>query len=126
MKNETVANITTNFNGLIRKWVAFTYPFHKLPTQEQETLTAILIFYFQFKKNIKDENIIWKMVFDYDTRVKISNMINTKDYTLQNNLTKLRKKNIIKDNKVVPNYIPNLEPDCKSFRILYNFTVKND
>ncbi|AGO48987.1 hypothetical protein N356_gp095 [Cellulophaga phage phi14:2] len=126
MKNETVANINTNFNGLIRKWVSFTHPFHKLAPQEQETLTALLIFYFKFKKTIKDEDVVWKMVFDYDTRAKMGVMINSKDYTLQNNLTKLRKKKVLKDNKVVPNFIPNIEPDCKNFKLIYNFTVKND
>lgn len=126
MKNVNVANITTNFNGVISKWINFTHPFHKLTKQEQETLTALLIYYFKFKETLDDEDIIWKMVFDYETKLEIQNMLGAKDYTLQNTFSKLRKRNILKNNKVIKSYIPNIEKDSKNFKIVYNFTIKND
>ena len=33
---------------------------------------------------------------------------------------------ILKDNKVIKSYIPNIETDSKSFKIIYNFNIKND
>lgn len=128
MKNSKIAVINTDMLGLMKYWLKFTEPFHKLAEQPQQILAALLYHYFEYKKEIKNEKLVWKMVFDYDTKMKIKQTLNDlPDYTLQNNLTKLRKLNIIKNNKINKAYIPNIEDDAKSFTIAYKFNIiKND
>ena len=124
MENTSIATIRTDFRGVLDKWINFTYPFHNLTLKEQSVLAALLYYYFIFKKDIKSEDVVWKMVFDYDTRMKIKQELDMKDYALQNNLTRLRKKKILKNNKIVKHYIPNIKWDAKSFKIVFNFILK--
>lgn len=126
MKNRNVANINTDLKGLMKYWLQFTEPFHKLTNQQQNILALFLYYYFTFKMEIKSEKLIWKMVFDYDTKIKIKEELgNLPDYTLQNILTTLRKKNIIKNNKINKPYVPQLELKSNKFTLIYNFNIKD-
>ena len=55
------------------------------------------------------ENIRFKIIFDYDTKVKIAEDLNISMDVLNNNFTLLRSKKIIVDNKL-----------AKGFRILHS------
>lgn len=123
MKNVKQANINVNFKGLFKHWLDITKSFHKLTNQEQSILSLLLYYYYEYKKEITNETILWKMVFDYDTKAKIKEELGMKDQVLQNNLTKLRKKNIVQDNQIVKTYIPQLSEDVKNFKVIFNFNI---
>jgi hypothetical protein len=125
--NIKVANINIKLKDLFIKWLEITKPFHKLSTQHQQVLSLLLYHHYLLKHEVTNEKILWKMVFDYDTKLKIKEELEMTDNTLQNVLTKLRRKNIIIDNKISPVYIPNLALKSKNFKILYNFNIiKNE
>lgn len=127
MKNFNSANINTDVKGLMRYWLDFTEPFHKLTHQQKSILSLLLYYYFEYKKEISNEALVWKMVFDYDTKAKIKEELkDMPDYTLQNNLTALRKKNIIKNNIINKAYVPNYDMSKEKYAIILNFKVTNE
>ncbi len=126
MRNQKGVNIKTDIKGLFRKWMVLTQPFHKLAPREQELLAVLLYYHYQFKKTTRDENVIWKMVFDYSTKAKIKEELNMTDGSLQTMLTKLRKKNIIKNNRIVRTFIPELSDNAMNFKIVYNLILTDN
>ena len=127
MNNVKNVNINVKLKSLFFKWLSITKPFHKLPQQESDILALLLFHHYKIKHETTNEKILWKIVFDYDTKMKIKEELNINDNTLQNVLTKLRNKKVIIDNKISPVYIPSLELNAKNFKIIYNFNIiEND
>lgn len=123
MKNEKIANINVTLKGLFIRWLDITVTFHKLTDQERSVLALFLYYHYKFSRELTNTTILWKMVFDYDTKMKIKEELSMKDSVLQNVLTALRKKNVIKDNKIISTYIPQLERTSKSFKVVFNLNM---
>ena len=126
MKNNKTVVINTTFKDLMYYWLTFIKPFHNLSEQRMRILALLLYYYFEYKKKIDDDEIVWKMVFDYEVKIKITNELNVKLHTIENKLTELRKKKIINNNVINPNFIPNLTRDSDKFSINFNFKVTDD
>lgn len=126
MKNVKQANINVKLKDLFFKWLEITKPLHKLTNQQQEVLALFLYYHYKIKHETTNEKILWKIVFDYDTKMKIKEDLNIKDNVLQNIMTHLRKRKIIIDNKISPIYIPSLELNSTNFKIIYNFNIVNN
>lgn len=128
MKNRNTAIINTDLKGLMKYWLQFTQPFHNLTNQQQDVLSLLLYHYFKLKKDVKNDKLLWKMVFDYDTKSKIKKELNDlPDYTLQNILSTLRKKNVIKNNKIINTYIPKIESLKENkYALIYVFNIKDE
>ena len=71
MKNKRQANIKTGRKKFFKHWLSLTKPFHGLRQQEQDVLALLLYHFFELKKDISKEHLVWKMVFDYDTKMKM-------------------------------------------------------
>lgn len=85
---------------------------------------ALLLFnHYELSSIIHNENILWKQVFDYDTKVKIMNDMDIQPQTLENLLTELRKAKVVVNNQVVPVFIPNIDKDTEMFTIKVNFKL---
>ena len=123
MKNGKIANIKVSRKSLFYRWLEITKPFHKLTSQQHNILSLLLYYFFEYKKDIKNDKLCWKMVFDYETKHLIKNELGIKDPNLQNVLTTLRKKGVIIDNAIVSTYIPNLEEDSNNFKVIFNFNI---
>lgn len=123
MNNIKVASINITLKDLFRKWLEITRLFHKLTDQEISILALILYYYHTYKKDITNDKILWKIVFDYDTKHLIKEELNIKDQGIQNVLSSLRKKGIIRNNKVLATYIPELEEGSHEFKIVFNFNI---
>lgn len=126
MKNSKIANINIRLKGLFKQWLVITRVFHKLTEQQMSILALLLYYHYILKQDITNEKILWKMVFDYDTKLKIRNELNISDQAIQNTLNILRKKNIIKSNRITPTYIPELEKDSTNFKIIFNFNIVHE
>lgn len=123
MENGKIATIPITKEKLFYRWLELTKPFHKLPDQLMVVLSKLLFHYNKYKATTKDEDLAWKLVFDYDTKMIIKEEMGIKDQTLQNALSKLRKNNIIKGKRIMSNYIPNLTDDAKEFKLIFNFKI---
>lgn len=126
MKNTKVANVNVDLKGLFLKWLEITRAFHGLTPQQQSVLSLFLYYHYKFKKEITNNKILWKLVFDYETKRLIKEELGVKDSVLQNILTTFRKQNIIIDGKINPLYIPELEEDAKDFKVIFYFNIVHE
>jgi len=127
MNNTKSANINIKLKLLFFRWLDILKPWHNLNNQQQQVLALLLYYHYLYKKDITNDKILWKIVFDYDTRQKIIEdecwkkgmTINT----LNNILTMLRNKKAIVDNKISNVYIPELDIASKNFKMIFNFNI---
>lgn len=126
MKNSKVANINVKLKGLFYRWLDITITFHRLTDKERSVLALLLFYHYTIKREVTNNKILWKMVFDYDTKMKIKEELGLKDASFQNLLTALRRKGVIKDNVIIPTYIPDLEDNAKEFKIVFNLRIVED
>ena len=123
MKNIKEVSINTTVKDLFNKWLSFTRPFHKLTNQRQNVLALFLYYHYKFSKEITNEKILWKIVFDYETKKLIKGDLGLSDATLQNIMTYFRQNNIILKDRINPAYMPQLSKDSKNFKIIYNLNI---
>ena len=126
MKNGKIANINVSKKDLFMRWIEITRPFHKLTSQHSNVLGLLLYHHHTFGKSISDNDLAWKATFSYDTKAEIKEELDIKGQHLQNILSTLRKKNIIKNNQVIDAYVPNVEQDAKSFSIMFKLNIVAD
>lgn len=127
MSNIKTANININIKSLFFKWLEIIKPWHNLNNQQQQVLSLLLYYHYLYKKDITNNKILWKIVFDYDTRLKIIEDPCWKKGmnigTLNNILTVLRNKKAILNNEISKVYIPELDLNSKTFKIVFNFNI---
>lgn len=127
MNNIKIANLNVKLKELFFKWLDITKAFHKLNNQQQQVLALLLYYHYTYKKDITNNKILWKIVFDYDTKIKImEDPIFKKGLTvgaLNNIFTVLRKNNIISDGEISKIFIPELEIKSKQFKVIFNFNI---
>ncbi len=128
MSNVKQANINVKLKDLFFRWLDVTQAFHKLNNQQQQVLALLLYYHYLYKKETTNNKILWKIVFDYDTKLKIKedkifgeNGMN--DNSFQNIISNLRKKKIIVNGEISPLFIPDLSRDAKNFKVLFNFNI---
>lgn len=124
MNNIRIANIKTTFKSLFKQWLLLTKSMHKLTPNEIDVLSLYLYYFYVYKEDIKNEGFLWKILFDYETKLKIRDELNIDDGTFQNIMTAFRKKQVIVDNKINPKYIPILNTKEKSFKIIFNLNYE--
>ena len=124
MNNTKEAIIKTNSKKFFNYWLLLTKPLHKLKPIEVNVLALLLYYYFEFKKEIKNDSIAWKLVFEHDIKLKIKNELNIKcDQSITNVIYNLRKKNIIINNTVNKSFIPNI--DDKTSLLVFKFEIND-
>ena len=84
MKNIKIANINITVKDLFLKWVELTQPFHKLTKQKQNVLALFLFHHYNLKKEVTNEKILFKILFDYEIKQEIKDELNIKDSVFQN------------------------------------------
>ena len=127
MNNIKIANLNVKLKELFFKWLDITKAFHKLNNQQQQVLALLLYYHYIYKKDITNNKILWKIVFDYDTKIKIMEDPVLKTGltvgALNNIFTVLRKNNIISDGEISKIFIPELEIKSKQFKVIFNFNI---
>jgi hypothetical protein len=126
MKNVKALSVNIRLKTLFKTWLQITEVFHGLTKQQIEVLALLLYHHYKLSQEITNKKILWKMVFDYEVKKSIKQELDIPDASLQNVLTKFRKKGIIIDNQITSNYIPNIEKDSNTFKIVFNFNIIHD
>lgn len=123
MKNAKIANLNVKFKDLFKQWLIVTRVYNKLTDSEIDLAALLLFYYYKFKKDITNESIVWKVVFDYDTKMAIKEEMGITDENLQNKLSVLRKKGVIVDNRISKVFIPEIEEGAESFKVIFNYNI---
>lgn len=93
-----VINIPTKEHNFYRTYLEFLNPILGLTDKERMVLAELLYWNNQYKG--LEESIRNKLVFDYDTKMKIVDKLAITHQILLNNITALRKKGWVEGNKL--------------------------
>lgn len=110
-------NIPIHDGDYFHKCLLFLNPLFKLRKQELEILAELLSLYWEFgylNKELRD-----KTVFDYDNKIKIVNKLNISKQSFDNNITSLRKKNIVKGRSIPDKILSMINPNEKMIVIKF-------
>lgn len=127
MKNRinNVIRIPTSLNGdFFKYWFLFLKPFHNLTDREMDVIASFTKQRYELSKVIKDENILDKVVMSEDTKQKVREECEVSLPHFQVVMGKLRKAKVIVDGKINPKYIPRVEEDGDSFKLLLLFDLQ--
>lgn len=120
---EKEIKVNTDKKKFFRQYVETLQPVLKLRAKEADVLSSLL-YQSYLRKDINNLTDRFKLVFDYDTRIKIQEDLKMSTPVFRNCLSRLRRKNIIiKQNVIEPRYLVNPEED--TFSIKYTFLFKS-
>ena len=114
--------IRTTENKFFRQYLELLNPLLRLRGKELDVLAEIL--YHNHRLENIPEKHRWKLIFDYDTKTEIRTKLELSDASLNNNLSALRKKGIIRKNKVAESFLIHPSNYCK-LTFSFNFTAEN-
>lgn len=128
-KPNNVVKVTTTVGEFFKYWFMFLKPFHGLTEKEIEVASALVRHRYELSKVIKDDNILDKVVMNKDTRTEIIKECKVSLPYYQVIMGKLKRVNIIKDEKLNPKFMPNIPEDLEgkdpeSFQLLLYFDMK--
>lgn len=107
-------------------WLRFLAPFHKLSDKDMTILSLLLTKRYELSKVIKDDNLLDQTLMSKSVKDDIREIAGMSDNHFQTILTKLRKRQIIENNKINKRYIPNLIEDSENYTLILNFDIKHD
>ena len=123
-KPDSVVMIPGNIYSFFRKWFEFLEPFHRLTAREMDVATAFVKQRYKLSKVVKDPDILDKVLMSEDTKKAVREECNITLPHFQVIMGKLRKNQIIVDGKINPRFIPNIDEESGSFKLLLYFTLK--
>lgn len=120
-----VISIPTSLEGKFFKfWFEFLRPIHHLTEREMDVIASFVKQRYELSKVIKDDTILDKVTMSEDTKRKVREDCGITLAHFQVIMGKLRKNKVIVDGKINPKFIPNIDEDTKSFKLLLLFDLK--
>lgn len=123
-KPDSVVMVPGNIDSFFRKWFEFLKPFHRLTAREMDVATAFVKQRYKLSKVVKDPNILDKVLMSEDTKRTVREECNITLPHFQVIMGNLKKNQIIVDGKINPRFIPNIDEESGSFKLLLYFTLK--
>jgi len=94
----------------VTKYLNTIYKFHKLTDTEITIVVEFILSYYEiadtFKKGTNTRVLINKLLFDTDNRKKLQETLGLKEEVFNNYMSKFRKKGVLVDDMLNPNFIP--------------------
>lgn len=106
-------------------WFQFLKPISNLTNRETEIVAALVFKRYELSKVIQDEDILNRVLMSDTTKKEIREECDITQPHFQVIISKLKKNNIIKDNKINPRYLPDIKEDTKSFKMLFLFDFES-
>lgn len=114
-----VVPILTDTRTFFRQYVYLLKPILGIRDKEADVLGELL--YYNYRYRDLAEDIRYKIILDYDTRVEIRNNLKISEANFNNSLTALRKAGLLVNNRL-PLYITIL-PKTNKFSLTYTFSI---
>ena len=120
-----VISIPTSLEGKFFKyWLEFLRPIHKLTNREIEVVELFLKNRYKLSKVVSDEELLDKIAMGEDVKKEIRETLGITLEHFQVIMSKLRKNNVIVNNKLNRKFIPNLIKGDNTFYLLLYFELK--
>lgn len=117
-----VITIPTSLSGSFFKyWFEFLRPFHKLTDREIDVIAALVQQRHELSKSVTDTDLLDRLVLSDETKKKVKSQCNITTSHLQVILSKLKKRNIIIDNRINPKFIPRIDTKDSNCQLLLSF-----
>lgn len=125
-KPDSVIIVPGTIDTVFREWFEFLKPFHGLTDREMDVAAAIVKLRFQLSQSISNNDILDEIVMNSDSQKKVKEMCNITPSHFQVVMMKLRKSGIIKNGRINPRYIPNIDTSEDYFKMLLCFKLKSN
>lgn len=109
-------------------WMRFLTPFHALTGREMDVAAALFQRRYELSKSVSDPILLDKLVVNSDSQAVVEKQLGLTHNYMKVILTKLRKCNVILEDRLNPKFIPNVTPDnsTEMFSVLLVFDFKAD
>lgn len=119
---DSIVRIPCKVDGkFFRYWFEFLQPFHNLTGREMDVITSFVKQRYELSKVIKDNEILDKVTMSEDTKKKVREECDISLPHFQVIMGKLRKNKVIIDGKINPRYIPSVDEENGSFKMMLLF-----
>ena len=119
---DSIVRIPCKVDGkFFRYWFEFLTPFHNLTEREMDVITSFVKQRYELSKVIKDNEILDKVTMSEDTKKKVREECDVSLPHFQVIMGKLRKNKVIIDGKINPRYIPSVDEENGSFKMMLLF-----
>lgn len=119
---DSIVRIPCKVDGkFFRYWFEFLTPFHNLTEREMDVITSFVKQRYELSKVIKDNEILDKVTMSEDTKKKVREECDISLPHFQVIMGKLRKNKVIIDGKINPRYIPSIDEENGSFKMMLLF-----
>lgn len=119
---DSIVRIPTKIDeGFFKYWFMFLRPFHNLTEREMDVITSFVKQRHELSKVIKDNEILDKVTMSEDTKKKVREECDISLPHFQVIMGKLRKNKVIIDGKINPRYIPSVDEENGSFKMMLLF-----
>jgi hypothetical protein len=109
-------------------WIRFLSPFHDLTGREMDVAAALFHQRYELSKRVADPVLLDSLVLNAESRKLVETRLGISRSYMNVIFTKLRKCNILLENRLNPRFIPDIKPDGsgKIFAVLLVFDFKED
>lgn len=119
---DSIVRIPCKVDGkFFRYWFEFLQPFHNLTEREMDVITSFVKQRYELSKVIKDNEILDKVTMSEDTKKKVREECDISLPHFQVIMGKLRRNKVIIDGKINPRYIPSVDEENGSFKMMLLF-----
>lgn len=105
-------------------WLILLRPLHKLTDREIDVTASFIKQRYYLSKSIKDINILEEVLMSEETKRKVREECCITSAHFQVIMGKLRKNNVIVNNRINQKLIPNLTEDTENLQLLVSFPIK--
>lgn len=99
----------------------FLKPIHHLTNSEINVIAAFAKRRFELSKKINDAELLDKVTFSNETKQQVREDCEISSASFQVAMSKLRKNGVIVNNRINPKYLPNIQEENGSYRLLLYF-----
>lgn len=119
---DSIVRVPCKVDGkFFRYWFEFLTPFHNLTKREMDVITSFVKQRYELSKVIKDNEILDNVTMSEDTKKKVREECDISLPHFQVIMGKLRKNKVIIDGKINPRYIPSVDEEKGSFKMMLLF-----
>lgn len=122
-KPDNVVFIPGDIDSFFRNWFEFLKPFHHLTDRECDIAAAFVKLRWELGQNISDQDLLDKVLMTNESKQIVKDRCGTTMQHFQVIMSKLKKNRVIIDGKLNPKFIPNLQKDSDSFKLLLYFKI---